>query len=63
METVYTGAEMKPKHNGAYPGAMLPGKPLEYTGDTVDLEVVYVLNGPVYGLAEGWCIMSIVKIV
>ena len=58
-ETVHTGAEMAPRHNGAYPGEMLPGKPLEYTGRIMAVQVTYILNGPIYGLAEGWCIMSI----
>jgi hypothetical protein len=46
-ETQYTGAEMA------------QGQPLIYTGRTVDVEVLYVLNGPIYGLIDGWCIMSI----
>jgi len=45
-ETKSTGAEMK------------EGAPLVYTGRTVTAEVTHVLNGPIYGLAEGWCILS-----
>ena len=48
-ETRYTGEEMK------------AGKPLEYTGRIVDVEVLHILWGPIYGLAEGWVIMSIAK--
>jgi hypothetical protein len=46
-ETVYTGE------------AMLAGYPLEYTGRVLAKTVTYLLQGPIYGLAEGWCIMSI----
>ncbi len=30
-----------------------------YTGRMADFEVVYILSGGSYGLAEGYCIMSI----
>lgn len=55
-ETRYTGEEMKnkPMHN-----EVIPGKPLEYTGREIDATVMFVLRGPVYGLQDGWCIMSI----
>lgn len=46
-ETVHTGEEME---NGA---------PLEYTGRILARKVTYILHGPVYGLADRWCIMSI----
>lgn len=46
-ETKYTGAEMQ------------AGAPLVYTGRAVETEVPYLLRGPVYGLADGWVIMSI----
>ena len=58
-ETVYTGEEMKARHNGAYPGEMIPGMPLEYTGRCIARYVTHVLRGPIYGLASGWCILSI----
>lgn len=45
-ETRYTGQEMK------------EGMPLEYTGNTILFEVKYILRGPVYGLKEGWVILS-----
>lgn len=45
-KTRYTGEEMK------------NGKPLEYTGDVWTVKVIYVLYGPIYGLQDGWCIMS-----
>lgn len=48
LETVSTGEEMK---NGA---------PLEYTSGQWFAEVRYILRGPIYGLAEGWVIMSII---
>lgn len=37
---------------------MNAGAPLEYTGRDLTLKVVYVMRGPVYGLREGWCIMT-----
>ena len=46
-ETRYTGEEMK------------AGKPLEYTGAAIDVGVSHILRGPIYGLKEGWVIMSI----
>ena len=46
-ETRYTGEEMK------------IGKPLEYTGAAIDVEVLHILRGPIYGLEKGWVIMSI----
>lgn len=47
LETVSTGAEMA------------AGAPLEYTGGQWMVEVTHILRGPVYGLADGWVIMSI----
>jgi len=38
---------------------MAKGKPLNYTGRIIRADVTYIMNGPKYGLAEGWCIMSI----
>jgi hypothetical protein len=35
------------------------GEPLIYTGQTVVCEVTHILYGPIYGLKEDWCIMSI----
>lgn len=46
-ETLYTGEEMK------------AGKPLHYTGRELIAIVIHILRGPVYGLAGGWCIMSV----
>lgn len=46
-ETTRTGAEIA------------AGAPLEYTGRTRTVRVTYILQGPAYGLAEGWCVMSI----
>lgn len=46
-ETVYSGEEMK------------AGKPLEYTGRSIEQHVNYILHGPCYGLNEGWVIMSV----
>ena len=45
--TVHTGSEM------------LNGKPLVYTGSVITAKVRYVLRGPKYGLADGWCVMDI----
>ncbi len=46
-KTRYTGAEMA------------AGKPLEYTGDELEVSVSHILRGPLYGLQEGWVILSI----
>lgn len=46
-ETQHSGEEMA---NGA---------PLIYTGREIKAEALYVLEGPVYGLHAGWCIISI----
>lgn len=46
-KTRYSGIEMK---NGA---------PLDYTGAEMMVRVDYILKGPIYGLADGWCIMGI----
>jgi len=46
-ETAYTGAEMA------------QGEQLIYTGGDVVVKVYHILNGPIYGLVDGWCIMSI----
>lgn len=50
-ETRFTGAQMK-----ADPEAY----PLQYTGRFNIVTVTHLLRGPIYGLAEGWVIMSIV---
>jgi hypothetical protein len=49
-ETEYTGEEMK------------NGKPLEYTGRTMEVQVIHILRGPIYGIKEGWVIMTICEI-
>lgn len=46
-ETAATGAEMA------------AGAPLEYTGNEVVKLVTHILRGPIYGLADGWVILSI----
>ncbi|KXS55030.1 MAG: hypothetical protein AWU57_626 [Marinobacter sp. T13-3] len=46
-ETVATGAEMA------------KGAPLEYTGRTVTGTITFVQPGPIYGLADRWCIFSV----
>lgn len=38
---------------------MAKGAPLKFTGRLIQAHVMYVLRGPVYGLEEGWVIMSI----
>ena len=45
--TRYTGEEMS------------AGAPLEYTGSFWTVKATHVLNGPIYGLVDGWCIISI----
>ena len=47
-ETKYTGIQM-----------LYNGKPLEYTGRTIRGEVQYIIFGPVYGLVDGWVIMTV----
>lgn len=47
LETSYTGAEMK------------SGLPLIFTGREMVAEVTHILRGPIYGLLDGWVIMSI----
>lgn len=34
-------------------------EPLGYTGEEIIVGVIYILRGPIYGLSEGWVIMSI----
>lgn len=56
-ETRYTGEEMAfINHYGAKSGKR---KPLEYTGETLDVSVDFLMRGPVWGLRDGWVIMSI----
>lgn len=49
-KTKYTGEQMK------------DWAPLEYTGNEIAVSVTHVLRGPVYGLEDGWVIMSIERI-
>jgi ASC-1-like (ASCH) protein len=46
-ETMHTGSEIK------------AGEPLIYTGATILARVTHVLHGPIYGLMDGWVILSI----
>ena len=46
-ETRFSGADMA------------VGSPLIYTGRSVLVTVTSILHGPVYGLLDGWCIMSV----
>jgi len=46
-ETRSTGEEMR------------AGAPLDYTGRDCARIVTHILRGPIYGLKEGWVIMSI----
>ena len=48
-QTRFTGAEM----------AGVDGQPIEYTGRQCFVKVANVMRGPVYGLKEGWVIMSL----
>ena len=50
-ETRHSGIEMK------------RGKPLEYTGKELLVKVQYILEGPIYGLSDGWVIMSVKEMV
>jgi hypothetical protein len=47
-ETFHTGSEMK------------HGAPLRYSGREIVARVIGMMVGPVYGLADGWAILSIV---
>jgi len=49
-ETIFTGEQMREE-----------GEPLLYTGNSLYVNVIYILHGPCYGLEDGWCIMSIDK--
>ena len=49
-ETVYSAEEMA------------KGEPLEYTGNEINAYVLHILYGPIYGLADGRCIMSILPV-
>lgn len=33
----------------------------EYTGRELVRKITYVLHGPLYGLAEGWCILALAQ--
>lgn len=46
-ETLHTGEKMK------------EGRPLVYTGQEYMAKVKHILKGPVYGLMNGWVILSI----
>lgn len=46
QETIYSGEEMK------------NGKPLEFTGRTIESEINYILHGG-YGLSDGWVILDV----
>lgn len=46
-KTRFTGTEMK------------EGAPLEYVGPSLYFYVTYIMRGPIYGLADGWVIMTI----
>jgi hypothetical protein len=45
-ETLNTGAQMA------------GGAPLGYSGRIADRVVTHILRGPIYGLADGWVILS-----
>jgi len=49
-ETKHTGEAMK-----------FGGAPLEYTGREREGRIAYIMHGPHYGLARGWCIFSLVE--
>jgi ASC-1-like (ASCH) protein len=46
-ETYNTGEQIK------------TGQPLTYTGRQLRVKVLHILKGPIYGLLDGWCIMSL----
>ena len=58
-KTKHTGVEMCSYPHPDHPGRVVKGKPLEYIGPPLYVRVTYILRGPIYGLADGWVIMSI----
>ena len=38
------------------------GAPLEYSGRKIAVKVDYILRGPIYGLKDGWIIMSVHRV-
>ncbi len=50
QKTAGTGAEMA------------KGKPLVYTGELAFARITHILPGPIYGIAEGWVMLSICTI-
>jgi len=50
LETHHTGEQMA------------AGSPLIFTGRMIDVDVVYILPGPTYGLSDEWVIMSWVEV-
>ena len=51
LETRYTGVDM-----------LHSSKPLIYTGNKITATITYILHGPIYGLEEGWVIMSVKEV-
>lgn len=47
QETVFSGAQMR------------EGAALGFTGKELAGQITYVLRGPKYGLADGWCVFSV----
>ena len=40
-------------------GAIKAGAPLNYTGRQLSCYVTYILEGPRFGIAPGWCVMGV----
>jgi hypothetical protein len=55
QETKYSGRSMQ-ESSGLSVGEKMP---LVYTGREIKCKVIYILRGPLYGLMNGWVIMSI----
>ena len=47
QETVFSGEQMR------------KGASLGFTGKEINGQITYVLRGPKYGLADGWCVFSV----
>ena len=60
METVSTDEEMKTHHDKEFSVIVIPEEPLEYTGRVTMRTVTHILHGPIYGLMDGWVIMSLI---
>ena len=50
---------LKTKYDGEDMASDKISFPLIYTGSFLNVRIIHILKGPIYGLEEGWVIMSI----